>query len=372
MSQATSPPPQPSKGRYLSIIIFGGLGMLLLGTLFWYSMQKRHRLAKEAADASKPRVPQVVVTKPVLSADTAVLLLPGDIQGYRETLLYARVNGYVQNWYVDIGDFVKEGQLLAKIETPELNQQLVQAQANLELAKASLDRVLNIPIEGAVSKQQKDEREGAYRAALAMVNQLKAQTSFKNVIAPFSGFITTRNVDIGTLVTAGGTGSKELFKLDQVFKLRIFVSIPQTFVPSIYEGMKATVLVQEYPNGKFIGKIRRTAGALDMASRTMLAQVELDNPQKKLLPGMYAQVKLTLKRTNRPYVIPAGTLALRTQGPQVLTVTPQHTIKIKNVKISRDNGATLEISEGLDGTEQLVINPSLGLTEGLKVQIVKH
>ncbi len=357
------------KKRPFVLVVSLGIGALILGGLFWYALHKRHVQEKAAEEASKPRLPQVMVVKPVLAADTATLRLPGDIQGYRETFLFARVNGYIQNWYVDIGDFVKEGQLLALIETPELNQQLAQAEANLELAKASWERVNNIPIEGAVSKQQKDEREGAYRAALAVVNQLKAQTSFKHVTAPFAGYVTSRNVDIGSLVNAGGAGGKELFRIDQVFKLRIFINVPQTFVPAIQNGLEAQVMVQEFPGRPFKGYVRRTAGALDMATRTLLTQIELDNPQRTLLPGMYAQIKLTVKRSNRPFVIPAGTLALRTQGPQVLVVTEKNTIHLKNVKIGQDNGATVEISEGLDGKEQLVINPSLSLTEGLKVKI---
>jgi len=371
MSENTNQPDTPKKPSYRIYIILAIVAVIGFIFFFFHSIQKRKRLAEEAKRASAIQTLEVRVAKSTLAPDTAVLLLPGNVEGFRETFLYARVNGYVKNWYVDIGDHVVDGQLLAELETPELDQQLAQARANLELAKSSLERVNSVNIEGAVSVQQKADRDGAYKAALALVNQLEAQKSFKHVLAPFTGIITSRNVDIGTLVNAGSGISQQLFSIAQINKLRIFVNVPQSFVPSIRVGTSAQILVQEILSKPIIGKVTRTAGALDATTRTLLVQVEFDNPKRLYLPGMYARVKFVVKRTVRTLIIPANTMVIRTEGTEVVTVTPQHTIAIKIITINKDNGATLEISAGLKGDELLVTNPSLDLTEGLKVNIAQ-
>jgi len=371
MSENTSHTDASKKPSYLIYIV---LAVIIVGAFFYFlyiSIQKRKETADEAKQASATQTIRVRVAKSFLAPDTSVLLLPGNVQGFRETYLYARVSGYIKNWYVDIGDHVKEGQLLAALETPELDQQLAQARANLELAKSSLERVNSVNIEGAVSIQQKADRDGAYKAAFALVSQLEAQKSFKQVLAPFTGVITSRNIDIGTLVNAGSSASQQLFTIAQVNKLRIFVNVPQSFVTNITVGTEAKIIVQEIPGKPIVGKVTRTAGALDATTRTLLVQVEFDNPKHVYLPGMYANVKFVVKRTMRTLIIPASTLVIRTEGTQVVTVTPQGTIAIKNVLINKDNGATIEIAGGLKGDELLVTNPSLDLTEGLKVSLAQ-
>ncbi|MDB5273973.1 MAG: efflux transporter, family, subunit [Chitinophagaceae bacterium] len=359
------------KNKSKIIYIVGIIAMAALVFFLVHSILKRKHTKEEAAKASAYKVPQVHVVKPTLASDTAQLLLPGDLQGYRETSLYARVNGYIKNWLVDIGDPVREGQLLAEIETPELDQQLAQAKANLDLAKTSMDRVNSVSIQGAVSEQQKADRAGAYQAALAAVNQLEAQKSFKRVVAPFIGIITSRGIDIGTLVNSGSGSTNALFKIAQIDKLRIFVNVPQSFVSYVSIGTEAKIMVQEMQGKPVTGKVTRTAGALDPVTRTLLVQVEFNNPAHTYLPGMYAQVKFSVKRNTPPLIIPANTLIIRSAGTQVVTVTPKHTIAIKNITINKDNGATLEIADGLTTNELLVTNPSLNLTQGLKVQISK-
>jgi len=355
--------------RVLFIIVgIGAVGLLLFFVV--HSIQKRRSVEEAARLASAPHTIEVRVVAPSLAPDTAIILLPGTVQGHRETSLYARVNGYIRNWYVDIGDPVKEGQLLAELETPELDQQLAQARANLELAKSSLERVNSVTLQGAVSTQQKADRDGAYRAALALVNQLEAQKSFQRVVAPFSGIITSRSIDIGTLVNAGSVSSQQLFTIAQVNQLRIFVNVPQSFVSSIKIGSEASITIQEIAAAAVVGKVTRTAGALNPDTRTLLVQVEFDNPGHLYLPGMYAKVKFVVKRTTSAIIIPANTLVIRTEGPEVVTVTPQNTIAMKRITIRKDNGATLEISDGLKGDELLVTNASLALTEGLKVSVV--
>ena len=367
----TSGEPENKKKSFIGIYILIGV-VALIGFLFYHSIKKRSELADAAKLASKPVLQSVRVVKPSLSADTAVLLLPGSIRGYRETSLCARVNGYVKNWYVDIGDHVTEGQLLVELETPELDQQLLQARANLELARTSLERVNSVTIEGAVSIQQKADRDGAYKADLALVNQLEAQKSFKRVRAPFTGIITSRNIDVGSLINAGSSATNQLYSIAQINKLRIFVNVPQTFVTNIKPGSEAKIIVQELSDKAITGKVTRTAGALDPATRTLLVQVEFDNPTHTYLPGMYARVKFVIKRTTRPFVIPANTLVIGSNGPTVVTVTPQHKIAIKSVSISKDNGATIELADGLKGDELLVANPNLGLREGSTVSIIKN
>jgi membrane fusion protein (multidrug efflux system) len=371
MSENSTQPGSSKKTSLIVYIIIGIAALVLAVFFFFHAIEKRKHLAAEAKKASLPQVPEVQVAKPFLTPDTSVLLLPGNVQGFRETFIYARVNGYIKNWFVDIGDHVREGQQLAELETPELDQQLAQAKANLELAKSSMDRVNSVTIEGAVSVQQIADRTGAYKAALAQVNQLEAQKSFKHVLAPFTGIITSRNIDIGTLVNAGSSTSQQLFTLAQINKLRIFVNVPQSFVQNIKIGTEAKIIVQEIAGPPIVGRVTRTAGALDPDTRTLLVQVEFDNPNHVYLPGMYAKVKFVVRRTTRTWVVQASTLVIRTDGPQVVAVTPQNTIAIKHVTINKDNGATLEISDGLKGDELLVINPSLDLTEGLKVSIAK-
>ena len=361
----------PKKSSHLVYFIIGAIFIVGLIFFFFHSIHKRKKQEEEAKKASAPKILKVRVVPPTRVADTSVILLPGNVQGIRETALNSRVNGYIKNWYVDIGDAVTEGQLLTEIETPELDQQLVQARANMELAKSSMQRVNSVNIEGAVSAQQKADREGAYQASLAVVNQLEAQMSFKRVTAPFSGIITSRNVDIGTLVNAGSSATNQLFTISQIDRLRIFVNIPQSFVPFIKIGTEAKVIIQEISSKPIKGMVTRTAGALNPDTRTLLVQVEFDNPEHLYLPGMYSKVKFSVKRTSRPILIPANTLVIRSEGTEVVTVTPQNTIAIKPITISKDNGATIEISEGLKGDELLVTNPSLNMTQGLKVSITK-
>jgi RND family efflux transporter MFP subunit len=205
-----------------------------------------------------------------------------------------------------------------------------------------------------------------------LVNQLEAQKSFQRVVAPFSGIITSRSIDIGTLVNAGSVSSQQLFTIAQVNQLRIFVNVPQSFVSNMKIGSEASIIIQEIATAPVIGKVTRTAGALNPDTRTLLVQVEFDNPGHLYLPGMYAKVKFVVKRTTRALMIPANALVIRTEGPEVVTVTPQNTIAMIQVTIRKDNGATLEISEGLKGDELLVTNASLDLTEGLKVSVVHN
>ncbi|RZK86585.1 MAG: efflux RND transporter periplasmic adaptor subunit, partial [Hymenobacter sp.] len=234
--------------------------------------------------------------------------LPADLRSQHETELFARVNGFVQNWTTDIGQHVRRGQVLATIATPEIDQQIAQAQANLALARTSYGRLQSVALPGAISKQELDAGRAQYTAQQAVVKQLQAQRSFRQVVAPFSGTVTQRNVDVGTLVTGGNATGTQLFKVEQTDTLRAFVDVPQNFVPSIKRGLKAQVLVPEFPDRPFQGVVSRDAEALDPQTRTLRTEVRLPNHNNQLRPGTYGQVRFDLPQTAPTVLISANAL----------------------------------------------------------------
>src|SRR6266571_7106818 len=267
------------------------------------------------------------------------LILPGTFQAFQETTIYPRSNGYVKAWKVDIGDNVKEGQLLAEIETPEVDQQLAQAKASYEIAKVTADRWRDLVGKKVVSKQEYDQNEKAYEGARANYEQLQKLQGFNEIIAPFGGTISARNIDVGTLVTAGtGNAGTALFSIVQSDPLRVYVFAPQANAPSIHEGLAAKILVQEFPGQDFDGTVTRTAGALDPQSRTMQVEVQVPNHEGRLYAGMYGQVKFLLADENAPIVVPAIAFLFRTQGPQVATVANDNRIHWQSIRVGRDFG----------------------------------
>src|SRR5438094_782431 len=236
------------------------------------------------------------------------LILPGTFQAIKQTTIYPRSNGYVESWKADIGDNVQAGQLLAEIATPEVDQQLAQARAQEEITKVTADRWRDLVQKNVVSKQEYDQNEKAYEAARANLQQLQKIQGFQQILAPFAGKIAARNIDIGTLVTAGtGNSGTPLFSIVQSDVLRVYVFAPQENAPSIHEGLAAKIILQEYPGQEFDGKVTRTAGALDPQSRTMQVEVQVPNNEGKLFAGMYGQVKFLLANENAPIVVPANT-----------------------------------------------------------------
>jgi len=298
------------------------------------------------------------------------LILPGTFQAFKETTIYPRANGYVKSWKTDIGDNVKEGQLLAEIETPEVDQQLAQAKASYEIAKVTADRWRDLVGKKVVSKQEYDQNEKAYEGAKANYEQLQKLQGFKEIIAPFSGTISARNIDVGTLVTAGtGNAGTPLFRIVQSDPLRVYVYAPQENAPSIHEGLAAKILVQEFPGQNFAGSVTRTAGALDPQSRTMQLEVQVPNHEGRLYAGMYGNVKFLLADENAPIVVPANTFLFRTEGPQVATVTKDNRIHWQAIHVGRDFGTSLEVLDGLTEDTKVVMNPTDDLHEGTQVQI---
>jgi RND family efflux transporter MFP subunit len=298
------------------------------------------------------------------------LILPGTFQAIKQTTIYPRSNGYVESWKVDIGDNVQAGQLLAEIATPEVDQQLAQARAQEEIAKVTADRWRDLVQKNVVSKQEYDQNEKAYEAAKANLEQLQKIQGFQQILAPFAGKIAARNIDIGTLVTAGtGNSGTPLFSIVQSDVLRVYVFAPQENAPSIHEGLAAKIILQEYPGQEFDGKITRTAGALDPQSRTMQVEVQVPNRNGKLYAGMYGQVKFLLTDGNAPIVVPANAFLFRKEGPQVATIENEDRIHWQNIHVGRDFGDRIEALDGLKENTKVVMNPTDDLREGIQVEV---
>src|SRR5213595_1923984 len=313
---------------------------------------------------------QVNVATAQRDAKPKELVLPGTFDAFNQTTIFPRSNGYVKSWKVDIGDNVKAGQLLAEIETPEVDQQLAQAKASYEIAKVTADRWRDLVAKKVVSAQENDEKQKAAEAARANLEQLEKTQGFKEIVAPFGGSISARNIDVGTLVTAGtGNAGTPLFRIVQSDPLRVYVYAPQENAPSIHEGLKAKILMQEFPGQNFDGSVTRTAGALDPQSRTMQVEVQVPNHEGRLYPGMYGQVKFVLADENAPIVVPANAFLFRTEGPQVATVLKDSYIHWQNIHVGRDFGTQLEVLDGLAENTRVVMNPTDDLAEGIQVQL---
>jgi RND family efflux transporter MFP subunit len=298
------------------------------------------------------------------------LVLPGTFQAIKQTTIYPRSNGYVESWKADIGDNVQAGQLLAEIATPEVDQQLAQARAQEEIAKVTADRWRDLVQKNVVSKQEYDQNEKAYEAAKANLQQLEKIQGFQQILAPFAGKIAARNIDVGTLVTAGtGNSGTPLFNLVQSDVLRVYVFTPQENAPSIHEGLAAKILLEEYPGQEFEGKVTRTAGALDPQSRTMQVEVQVPNHDGKLYAGMYGQVKFLLVDQNAPIVVPANAFLFRKEGPQVATIENKDRIHWQNIRVGRDFGDRIEVIDGLKENSKVVMNPTDDLREGIQVEV---
>jgi RND family efflux transporter MFP subunit len=365
-------PRTPLRPPMRSVAVWGPIAavtvlaiLVIIGV--WHRISQRHDQENFAQ-----RTTQLEVNVATAQRDTKPkeLILPGTFQAFNQTTIFPRSNGYVESWKVDIGDYVQAGQLLAEIATPEVDQQLAQARAQEEIAKLTADRWRDLLDKKVVSKQEYDQNEKAYEGAKANLQQLEKIQGFQQILAPFAGKIAARNIDVGTLVTAGtGNSGTPLFSLVQSDVLRVYVFAPQENAPSIREGLAAKIVLQEYPGQEFDGKVTRTAGALDPQSRTMQVEVQVPNQQGKLYAGMYGQVKFLLPDDNAPIVVPADAFVFRAQGPQVVTVTNDNHIHWQKISVGRDFGTQLEVLDGLKENTEVVMNPTDDLREGIKVQV---
>ena len=372
-------PPQKRIAIWGPLLVVLALALLLIVGI-WRHVQMKRAQHEFAQQTGKTAVEFVQVKRDERPHD---LLLPGNITAIQEATLYARANGFVAKWFVDIGDNVKAGQNLADLETPELDQQLAQArgtlkqnEANFETARVTAQRWQTLAQKQVVAKQENDERQGSYQASAAGVSASKADVgrleqlqAFKHVTAPFDGKITSRKVDIGSLVSEGsGTTGTVLFTIAQTDPLRVFVDVPQANAPLIEVGSEVKVLVNERANRDFTGKVTRTAGAIDPISRTMRVEVQVPNHDGALFAGMYAQVKFTLHDQASPIIIPSNVFVFRADGTSVATVTNDNKIHWQPVEVGRDFGTYMEVMKGLDENTHVVVNPTDDLTEGLEVE----
>ncbi|GAB3500845.1 efflux RND transporter periplasmic adaptor subunit [Spirosoma knui] len=322
---------------------------------------------KAAADRERNRLPIVNAVPLKYASDTTGLTLPGQIQPYRQTPLYARTQGFLRRWYVDIGAQVKQGQLLATIDAPELDQDIARAKADVQLAQTNLDRLQSVQLPGAVARQDIDTRQSALTVAKANLGRLAALKDLQQIRAPFSGVITSRTAENGALVSPGS--GQPLFTISELGTLRVFVDVPQTYFQYVKIGLPATVVVPELKNRLFTGKVVRTSGTLRSESRTLLAEVAIPNPKQEIPSGLYSQVKFNMIAVNAPVLIPANALQITPQGPRVVVVKADERIQFVPITIGRDYGTTLEASTGLTGQERVVTNPIDRLRDGQKVRI---
>lgn len=329
-------------------------------------------------------LPIVAIITPTQVTGTEKIILPGNVQAWHEAPIYARTNGYIKKWYVDIGSHVKKGELLAVIETPELDAQYDQAKADLNtaiannnLAQSTAKRWLNLLKTDSVSKQETDEKVSSAAAlnavvisAQANVNRLKQLVGFERVIAPFDGVITFRNIDIGSLINEGSSANGILlFRLSQTNPLRIYVNIPQNYTSRITPQMSVTLAFAEHPGQEFPAKLIDTAQAIDPASFTLLAQFSAENKKGILLPGGYTEVAFNFPVLPDTVRLPVNALLFRAEGLQVATLDKEHRVVLKSIKISRDFGSEVEIESGLSPKEQIIVNPPDSLLNGQQVRV---
>ena len=361
-------------------ILIGAVLLVLItaGTVTLLSKKSEEDALAKETDAAA--VPTVAVVQPLPQSANDELVLPGNLQAYIESPIFARTNGYLLRWYKDIGSKVQKGELLAAIDTPEVDQQLLQARASREqvraalgLAKISADRWANLRKTDSVSQQEADQQAQAnLGAADANVRRLEELESFKNVYAPFSGVITRRTVDPGALINSGaGVPGTQLFNIARVDPLRVYVSVPQSYAPNIKSGLKADVTLQEFPGQKFVGTVVRTAESIDPATRTLNTEVDVPNKDGKLLPGSLGQVHFAAGTSVPRITIPVNAMLFRAQGPQVAVVDNDSKVHLRSISIGRDYGATLEILGGIEATDRIIINPSDSLEEGQQVHVAK-
>ena len=375
--------PKLTRGTWIGMAV---VVLIVAAVVIFGVMARRgseHILEKETAASA---IPSVNVVYPAPSTLSSEIALPGNTQAFTDTPIYSRTNGYLKSWHFDIGAHVRKGQLMAEIETPEVDQQLQVAQADLKSAQANLDlanttstRYQNLLKTNSVSKQETDvavsdaaAKKAAVDASMANVRRLEQLQSFEKVYAPFDGIVTARNTDIGRLISAGqNTTPQELFHLAAIGKIRVYVAVPEAYSAAIKDGNKATLTLDEYPGRSFEGTIARNSNAIDQASRTLNVEVDVDNPKAELLPGAYVFVHFKVPEHAASLMVPSNTLLFRAEGLRVGVVRDGR-VQLVPVKIGKDAGATVEIASGLTGDDAVILDPSDSLASGQEVQIANH
>jgi RND family efflux transporter MFP subunit len=380
-SESESPGTAPRPGGTRMMAVAGVCALLAAGLGIGSRVRARNAL-KEVT--TKDAAPIVSVITPAAGALAQELILPGGIEAFIEAPIYARASGYMKKWYIDIGARVKKGDRLADIDSPEIDQELAQAraqvgtaQANEDLAKTTYDRLAGLLKTDSVSKQDVDTAQGTYAArqadtksAAANVRRLEQLVGFEKVEAPFDGVITARNTDVGQLIDAGSAGTgRELFRIASTDTLRVYIQVPEITARAAAPGVPVDITVAERPGRTFAGKVVRTANAIEPASRTLRVEVDLDNSKGELLPGAYAQVHLKLPEGISLPQLPVSALLFRSEGPRVATLGPDNRAVLVPVTIGRDFGSRIEIASGISTGTKVIDSPPDSLIDGQQVQV---
>ncbi len=371
-------PPACGRSRLGRFVLFAcAVAIVALIAGFAPRLHKRSQVALQTKELS---IPVVRVTSPSPAKAPPPLRLSGELKPYIEAPIYARATGYVRKWNVDLGSQVVQGQLMAELETPELDQQLSQARADLKHAEAALalaqitaKRWTQMLASKTISSQEADVKaadvtltRAAVESARANVERFEQMAGFANIAAPFAGTVTARSLDIGQLVTAGS--GQELFRVARTDKLRVFVRVPQNYAQAVTAQQNAEITMPDMPGRKFAAKVVRTAGAIDAASRTLLTELEVDNSKGEIFAGSYCQVQLSEAKLDAPITVAPNTLLFRPDGP-VVAVLDGSKVRLHHVQIGRDFGTAVEILDGLQLTDKVVINPPDSLVDGIEVRV---
>jgi RND family efflux transporter MFP subunit len=363
-------------------------GLLLLaaalGLAFWGIAARAKSLSTVTKETREAAVPTVAVIAPERGAPEQEIVLPGTLQAFTDAPIYARTNGYLRKWYVDIGAHVRAGQVLADIDTPEVDQQLAQAradlataEANARLAQSTAERYRDLIKTDSVSKQDLDNANGSLEAkgtavtsAAANVHRLEQLHAFGKLAAPFDGVITARNTDIGALIDSG-SNAKELFHEAAVHRLRLFVNVPEVYSRAARAGMKADLTLTEFAGRSFVGTLARTAQSIDVASRTLLTEIDVENGKGELLPGSYAEVHLKLPTEATTFKLPVNAVMFRTEGVRVARVDANGRVTVQPITLGRDYGNAVEVMVGLTGAERIIVNPPDSIETGQTVRVAE-
>jgi RND family efflux transporter MFP subunit len=379
-----SHPAQPVSRRGLRLA--GIIAVVVAIAIVAYGLIVRSSDSARLKDWTEAQaVPTVAVSAPSAAANGAGFELPGRVEAWQSAPIYARVSGYLKDWKYDIGAKVKAGDVLANIETPDLDQQITQARADLATAEANAalaattaKRWQALLTSDSVSQQEVDEKNGDYAAKNALVasaranlDRLIATKGFTRIVAPFSGVVTARNTDVGALINVGAGAGQELFDVSDTSKLRIYIAVPQSYVPSVPPGTKATLTVPERPGKTYAATVDLSAGAVDAASGTTLMQLHVDNSAGELLPGSYASVRLDIKNHVQTLSVPGSALITNAKGVSIATVDASNKVVVKPVTIARDLGKMVEIGSGLDASDRVIENPPDGVVTGAEVRIAE-
>ena len=385
-AQITPPPKLPPAKPRKALMLLGAVVLVLVLAGVVSMLSRIHDSHVLAEETQQDAVPVVAVVHPTPEKPDEELVLPGTLQAYVESPIYARTNGYLLRWYKDIGSRVHTGDLLADIDTPEVDQELRQAKAArqqvaaaLDLAKINADRYVALRKTDSVSQEEADTQSSGYQQAMANLaaadanmKRLEELEGFKHVYAPFDGVITRRTVDPGALINAGnggGSGPQAMFSIAKSDPLRVYVNVPQAYSPAMHVGVPATITLQEFAGQRFSAEVARTADAIDTTSRTLLTEVDVANKDGKLLPGSFGEVHFRPSINANKVTIPQNAMLFRREGPQVAIVGPDNKVELRHISIGRDFGNTLEIVGGIDENDRIIVNPSDAIENGEKVNV---